>query len=306
MTDLVCLGEPLIEFNETSPRVFQQNIGGDINNCAVAAARSGLTVAVISALGNDRFAKPIRQLWQQENIDDRFVTSDAQRSTGLYFVHHDEQGHHFSYARKDSAASAFKLTDEQRQVIKKAKVLHLSGISLALSEQAEKTALEAIQIAQDNQTLLSFDTNYRSALWSVNRAKAVINPVAKQADFLFPSLDDAKQLLGSSDKEHIVKFYQDNKTKIIALTVGKNGVYICHSDSQKHVNAYPVKAVDATAAGDTFDGAFLAEFLRQGDALAAAHYASAASALCVCRYGAINAIPNRTQIETFLNSKAHI
>ena len=100
MPDLLCLGEPLIEFNQQPNGLYLSCFGGDISNVAIAAARQGAKSAILSRIGADRFAKDLRDLWKSESVRDDYVIETPDRDTGLYFVHHDHLGHHFTYRRK--------------------------------------------------------------------------------------------------------------------------------------------------------------------------------------------------------------
>jgi 2-dehydro-3-deoxygluconokinase len=140
--DIVALGEAMVEFNQTknqsvdAPPMYLQGFGGDTSNAAIAAARAGARVAYLSRLGTDRRGDRLMDLWQRENVDTTAVVRDAQAPTGMYFVSHDAQGHHFSYARAGSAASRMQVQDVAQhwgEAIAQSQWLHLSGISLALS-----------------------------------------------------------------------------------------------------------------------------------------------------------------------------
>lgn len=293
---LLCLGEAMIELNQQHNENYIEGFGGDTSNCAVAAARAGADVEVIGALGNDHFGKKILKLWQDENIEHRNIYLDDIHKTGLYFVNHDETGHHFSYYRENSAASHFRLDQGSIEAIKNASILHISGISLAISQTACDSVYQAIDIAKDNNVKISFDTNLRLKLWPVKRAQAIINHVAGMADYLLPGLDDAQLLTGFDDKDAICDYYHHLGAKNIALTLGDQGVYVTQESGREYIPARKVKAVDATGAGDTFDGNFLTRILMGDDIIAAAQYANIAASLSVQKYGAISSMPNAKDV----------
>ena len=139
--DLVALGEPLLEFNQVQaePPLYLQGFGGDTSNAVIAAARAGARAGYLTRLGDDAWAQRLRELWQAEGIDAQAVISDPQASTGIYFVSHDAQGHHFSYARAGSAASRMQPQDLHgtwQDMIAHSRWLHVSGISMAISPSA--------------------------------------------------------------------------------------------------------------------------------------------------------------------------
>ena len=168
--DIVSLGEPMIEFNQTADgggRLYLQGYGGDSSNFAIAAARQGARVAYVSAVGDDPYGRMLRDLWQREGVHDGGVRTDAAAYTAIYFVSHDAQGHHFHFFRSGSAASRLSADELPRSLITQARVLHLSGISLAISTTACDTAYPAIAMARTAGVQVSFDTNLRLKLWPI-------------------------------------------------------------------------------------------------------------------------------------------
>ena len=130
-SEIVALGEPMVEFNQTGERggrMYLQGFGGDTSNAAVAAARQGASVAYLSAVGDDVYGHMLRDLWTAEGVNHDDVHTDPLAFTAVYFVNHDEQGHHFSFLRQGSAASRMRPQDLPRERIAAARVLHLSGI----------------------------------------------------------------------------------------------------------------------------------------------------------------------------------
>ena len=107
MADIVCIGEPLGEFNATRGQggEYRFGNGGDTSNCAIAAARMGARTGYLSQLGDDRFGDALLALWQREGVATEGVARVPGAQTAVYFVHHDARGHHFTYRRASSAAS---------------------------------------------------------------------------------------------------------------------------------------------------------------------------------------------------------
>ena len=109
---LVCLGEPLIEFNrprEGDGRTWLQGFGGDSQNVAIAAARQGARAGYLTSLGQDWMGDSFLELWRSEGVDSSRVGRHPTAPTGVSFVTHGEAGHKFDYLRKNSAASLCRL-----------------------------------------------------------------------------------------------------------------------------------------------------------------------------------------------------
>jgi 2-dehydro-3-deoxygluconokinase len=302
MPDIICLGEPLFEFNQTEadqPNHLAGH-GGDTSNCAIAAARQGARVGYLTALGGDAFGDSFVELWRREGVDSSMVRRRDDAHTGVYFVTHGPKGHVFSYLRAGSAASRMVPADLPEAYIQDAKVLHASGISQAISASACDTVFRAIEIARAAGVLVSFDTNLRQRLWPLPRARAIIQATAAQADILLPSLDDAVALMGLDDPDAVADHYLGRGVGIVALTLGKEGALVATAERRERLTPRRVESVDATGAGDTFDGSFLAEYLRTGDPFAAGRYANAAAALSTRGFGAVAPMPRRAEVEAFL------
>ncbi|MBW3098287.1 sugar kinase [Pseudohoeflea coraliihabitans] len=299
-SDLICLGEPLAEFNQQPDGTYRFGYGGDTSNCAVAAARQGARVGYVTHLGADMFGQAFLDLWQRENIDTTGTRSVGDAPTGLYFVTHTARGHTFTYRRAGSASSRMRTEDLPRQVLRQARILHVSGISQAISPQATDAVLAAIDEVRNAGGRISYDTNLRLALWPLDQARAVTHQAMAHCDIALPGLEDAGQLTGLADPDAIADFYLTLGAKVVALTLGAEGVLVATHDERRRVRGYRVAAIDATGAGDTFDGAFLARLLAGDDPFAAARYANAAAALSTLGYGAVAPIPNEKAVLAFL------
>jgi 2-dehydro-3-deoxygluconokinase len=298
MPDIVAIGEPLFELSQPKgEEIFRPGYGGDTSNCAVAAARQGASVAYVTAIGADQFGDAFMKLWAEEGVDTSAVKRSSIAHTGLYFITHGPEGHVFSYMRAGSAASRMTVEDVSADLIKGARVLHASGISQAISSSAADAVFSAMRIARGAGVLVSYDTNLRLRLWPLDRARAVIHAAAGLTDILRPGVDDARQLTGLTDADKIVDFYLSLGPKIVALTLGEEGAIVATKEKRERLESRKVRVVDATGAGDMFDGAFLAEYLRTGDPFAAGRYANVAAALSTQGYGAVSPMPRRAEVE---------
>jgi 2-dehydro-3-deoxygluconokinase len=291
--DIVCLGEALVEFNEREPGLFQQGFGGDTSNCAIAAARQGARVAYVSAVGEDVFGERLLALWAAEGVDSSGVRRDPRHPTGHYFVTHGAHGHAFSYHRAGSAASRMQPRDLPHELIASAKLLHVSAISQAISNSACDTVCEAIAIARDAGVRVTYDTNLRLKLWPLTRARGVIHEAIEHTDIALPGLEDATALTGLDAADAIVDFYRTLGPRVVALSLGADGVLVADGDRRERIAGHRVAAVDATGAGDAFDGAFLAMLASGADTFSAARHANAAAALATTGYGAVAPLPTR-------------
>ena len=301
--DVVTLGEPLMEFAEVrraDERLFLPGLGGDTSNVIVAAARQGARAAFIGAVGDDPFGCSFLDLWDREGVDRTGVRVPPASQTGIYFISYGADGHEFTYRRAGSAASLFTSADIPADIVRRSSILHVSGISQAISASACDAAFHAIRIARDAGTKVAYDPNLRLRLWSLDRARAVVDFTVALTDLLLPGLDDARQLTGLDEPEAICRHYLAGGPAVVALTMGKDGTMIATADQLQVIPVCRVDAIDATGAGDVFDGAFLASWLADGDPYAAGHYANAAAALSTLGHGAVAPIPRRAAVKAYL------
>ena len=304
-TEIVCLGEALFELNqlpEKDQHLFYSSFGGDVSNVAIAIARQGSSAGIISLVGDDLFGDQLLELWQREGVNHTHVSKISNASTGIYFVTHDSSGHHFSYFRKNSAASQITPENLPSTYIASAKVLHISAISQAISSSSNDTVNAAIRIAVENSVLISYDTNLRLKLWSLEQARATIQQTIPYVDFLFPSLEDSILLTGLREPTAIASYYLEKGAKLVALKLGAEGVLLATVDGFHRIPGKTVETIDATGAGDSFDGAFLSEWLKHRNPMESAQYANAAAALSTIGFGAVEAIPYRLDVENFIKS----
>ncbi len=299
----------MVEFNQTGAeggRVYRQGFGGDTSNFAIAAARQGARAGLISAVGDDPYGALLRALWRAEGVDQAAVPTDVEAFTAIYFVTHDEAGHHFSFFRRGSAASRMTPSRLPRAAIEAARVLHLSGISLALSDSARETCFAAIDIARRAGVRVSFDTNLRTRLWPVEQAREVMTEAIRACDICLPSHDDLAMLTGLTEPEALVDHCLALGAGIVALKVGAHGAWVADATRRVHIAPHPCRPVDATGAGDTFGGAFVARLLVGDDIEAAGRYAAVAAALSTEGFGAVEPIPTASAVRAAIAAHAAV
>lgn len=300
--DIVSLGEPLYEFSQVpgEDRRYLQGFGGDTMNAAIAAARQGARVAYVTRLGDDEFGRQFLELWRGEGIDAGSVVLDAQAHTAVYFITHSTQGHQFSYLRAGSAASRMRPEELPRQLITRARFLHTSGITQAISASACDSALAAMEMARAAGASVCFDSNLRLRLWPLARARAMIGAGIALADYFLPSLEDAVALCGFEDPARIIDWCHRRGARHVALKLGAEGVLASDGTEQRRLSGHRVQCIDATGAGDCFAGSLLARLAAGDDFWGALRYANAAAALTTTGYGAVAPLPRPEQVRALL------
>lgn len=305
MPDIVALGEPLIEFNQAradDPSSYLQGFGGDTSNMAIAAARLGARVGYVTRLGSDAFGRMFVDLWTRENVDTSGVAFDAEAPTGVYFVTHGPKGHEFSYLRAGSAASRMRPEQLPNASIESARLVHASGISQAISASACDTVFAAFDAARAAGAVVTYDPNVRRKLWPLARAKAIVMATIAMCTWCLPSEDDAVILFGDASSDAVIDALHRAGARGVVLKRGAQGCIVSDGTRREAVAARRVASVDATGAGDCFDGAFASRLIAGDDPFEAARYANVAAALATTGYGAVAPLPRAADVERAIAS----
>ncbi|MEO1493378.1 MAG: sugar kinase [Pseudomonadota bacterium] len=296
MSALLCLGEPLVEFVRLDNGDYRRGFGGDTSNAAIAAARQGAEVGYITALGTDRFGDGLIDLWAREDVSTAHVRRDPEAPTGIYFVDPDPAGRFFTYYRAGSAASRMRPEDLPMDAVQAARCLHLSGITLAVSDELRETALAAMTAAREAGAEVSLDTNLRLKLWDLDTAQQVTRAAMRLATIAVTSIDDSLHLTGLEAPAAIAEMYHALGPATVLVTMGAEGCYLSHPGGAEQIPAAPADPIDSTGAGDSFAGSYLAWWLETGDAALAARRAAQVAAKTVSGLGAVDPIPTRAAL----------
>jgi len=312
--DVVSFGESMALFypDATGPlrhiNGFFKYMGGAESNVTIALSRLGFKSGWFSRLGDDEFGKYILSEVMGEGVNVSRVIFDSERATGLMFKEKFlKKNPNVHYFRNNSAASALSPADIDADYIKSAKYLHVTGITLAISQSARAAVYKAVKIARANDVQVSFDPNLRLKLWSVDEAKDVIMDIAKMSDIVFCGDDEGYLLTGCNTPEEIAKVFLNMGCKTVPVKLGKKGCFIAEAGISQYISSYPTEYIeDSAGAGDGFAAGFLAGQLRSYDAVKSAEIGNWIGALATLVRGDVEGYPDSWQLENFLNNKAFI
>lgn len=290
------IGECMVELSpDTDNRsVAKIAFAGDMLNMAVYLKRSAKAttdVAFITRNGVDVFSNRMMDFFRSENLNVNYVSRHPSRLPGLYAIELDPHGErHFSYWRDQSAArTMFDGDQDGFSALGTFDVLALSAITLAILPQSVRSGLvEWLGSYRRNGGTVVFDSNYRQRLWpNVDSARTAIEQMWRCCDIALPSLDDEIELFGDRDAEAVLTRLRSYGIVRGALKAGSSGPRPIAQASVETSFPAATNVVDTTAAGDSFNGAYLAALLANEPdevAMAVAHKL----ALCVIRHrGAI-------------------
>lgn len=305
--EVITFGESMVLFSplDKGPlrhiHNFKKSIAGAESNVAVALARLGHNVGWFSKVGDDEFGRYIQFMVRGEGVDVSRLKVDENYQTGLLFKELFEHVNpNVYYYRKDSAASHLQVSDLDVAYIQSAKILHLTGITPAISPSAKETTLEAIRIAKEAGVTVSFDPNIRLKLWSAEEAKETLLDICKNVDILFPGIDESELLLGTTDTDEILKTFHDMGIGEIALKLGKDGCMVSDGKTAEFVKGYKVeKLEDTVGAGDGFAAGYLSSRLKGFSIKESGDYANGVGAMATMVKGDTEGLPTFHQLQSF-------
>ncbi|THV25928.1 sugar kinase [Glycomyces paridis] len=257
--DVLCLGESMIVLAPASAGPlrtavdFHAGTAGAESNVAIALARLGARAAWTGRLGDDPFGHRIRDHLAESGVDVSGAAIAPGAPTGVYFKDPGPQGTTVHYYRRGSAASTMgpgHLADAPAP-----RILHLSGITPALSASCAALVEELVVGRALAPAQVSFDVNYRPALWPVAEAGPVLARLADAADIAFVGLDEAQTLWGVETPEDVRKLLPN--TGMLLVKDGGNGVTAFEGETANFAPAPPVDVVEPVGAGDAFAAGFL-------------------------------------------------
>lgn len=308
--DIISIGECMVELFSSEPLAsatsFRKSYGGDALNLLVAASRLGSSTSFVSRLGDDPFAAYLLESWQAEGIDTSQVKL-APGFNGLYFVSLLAGGEReFTYYRKGSAASTMDPGDLDPAALRQCKLLHVSGITQAISPTCRAAVLEAVRLAKEGGALVSYDPNFRPKLWSIEEARQGLEEVLPYTDIILPNAPtETEQLVAKPSPHAAIHYFRERGVKVIAIKLGPWG---CALGAQGHIAIIPAIAprgvLDTTGAGDAFNGGFLHGLVRGLDPWEAARIGVVVSGLKVAGRGAVASLPSKREVEEVLQRES--
>jgi len=269
--EVVGIGEAMIRLSvrpgerlETAER-FDVHLGGAEANVLAALAQLGRKTAWISRLPDNPLGRRAAAELRRHGVDVDHVRWSTDDRMGLYFV---EAGvaprpTEVWYDRRDSAASVFELDEVPWEVVENARLVHLSGITPALSSSCRDITLRAAEVATRSATMVSIDVNYRSRLWSANQAREVLSELCRYASLLICSAEDARDVFGvGGDGEEAAAGLADVLgVARVVVTAGATGASWYDRGRSDTAAAFEATIIDRVGSGDAFAAGVVAGML---------------------------------------------
>lgn len=318
--DVVALGELLIDFtpsgmSDQGNPLFEANPGGAPCNVLSMLTKLGNKTAFMGKVGDDIHGKRLASLVNSIGIDTSRLSVSPDVDTTLAFVEWDEEGdRRFSFFRRPGADTMITAAEVDKALLSNAKMFHFGSLSLT-HQPARGATAKAVRYAKEAGCLISYDPNYRPALWeSRETAKTQMLWGCGQCDVIKLAREELVFLTGIDDLDDALTRIKKHfpKIKMLLLTDGKQGSRVEWRDLSASKPTYlNVNTIDTTGAGDTFLGCCLHFIADRGldawdreslcDML---QFANAAASLVTGKKGALLVMPKPAEIDELI--KSHI
>jgi 2-dehydro-3-deoxygluconokinase len=284
----------MVELSQAGGGLLRKGFAGDTFNTAWyahACLPVDWSVEYFTAVGDDPMSDEMLSFIEGAGIGTSHIRRIRGRTTGLYLINLKDGERTFSYWRESSAARQLAVDgDRLREAIEASDVIYFSGITLAiLSHDSAETLLSELRRAKAIGKLVVFDPNLRPRLWtSLDTMHATIGEGARASTLVMPSFDDEAAHFGDASIAATIRRYRLLGAPMVVVKNGADGVTVNTASGESLIEAEPVATVvDTTSAGDSFNGAFLAEYIRAKDPVAAARFAVKVAAKVIGEHGAL-------------------
>ncbi|MFC0472334.1 carbohydrate kinase [Halalkalibacter kiskunsagensis] len=311
---IICVGELLIDFFCLDKNVslidgsnFEKQAGGAPANVSAAVSKLGGAAAFVGMVGNDPFGAFLKKTLEDEQVDTSMLFQTDQAATTLAFVSLQEDGERdFIFNR--GADRLLEFNDLHLDRIKEGKIIHFGSATALLEDPFQTTYFQLMDYSIQEGLFVSFDPNYRQALWG-GRMEEFVTLAQKgisKAGFVKVSEEELEIIAGSSSKEASVDFLHQLGAKIVAVTLGKNGTLISNGLQKQMIPSIEIKSIDSTGAGDAFVGATLYQLSQLQDLkinrfdidslTELIHFSNAVGAMVCTKRGAISSLPTLEEV----------
>ena len=300
MIDMVTVGEAMASLRGPGPLrlggTMRLSIAGAESNVAIGLARLGHRARWIGRVGDDEMGALVVRTLRAEGVDTSSVFVDPDRATGLLlFERRVSEIVRVSYYRSGSAGGALTADDVLPALDDGARLLHVTGVTLALGAKAVDCVVAAIRRARERGIVVSLDVNFRSRLWSATAARETLRPLIRGIDIMFASEDElclvatdpaagidaaALQLIADGVRDVVVKR-------------GASGADSYTSAGKFSVPARSVPVVDVVGAGDAFVAGYLSALLDDRVVTERVERGVTTAAFAVAREGDWEGLPDR-------------
>jgi 2-dehydro-3-deoxygluconokinase len=306
--DLLTFGESMVSLRSAGPLsaggALTMHVAGAESNVAVGVARLGHSVSWAGVVGADPHGEFILRQLRAEGVG-LLHRQDSTRRTGVMFLEQRTADvTRAFYYRSGSAGSTLSPEDVDRALLPGARILHLTGITAALSPESRKAVEYAAERAAADGTVVSLDVNYRSKLWSRDEARKVLTPLVRHASILIASDDElglvASAPAGGRDPDAVESAMAAELLGLgvseVVVKRGADGAGVHTADGRWETPAVPVTSIDTVGAGDAFTAGYLSALLDGADVAGRLQRGALTGAFAVSTAGDWEGLPARAEL----------
>jgi len=301
MSEIIAFGEVLIDLigekgkGIKNSSFFQKCFGGAPANYAIACARLGAKVSLLTKISKDNFGEFLIETLKKEKVDVSYVKRTSKKTT-LAFVALDEKGKpDFIFYRDNTADTNIRKNDIKEDLFKKAKIFHFCSLSLTVNP-VRSALFYALELAKKYKLIVSFDPNLRPALMKKDTLFWV-KKALKYTDLFLPSEEEMFLITQKRNLDEAVKSLRIEK---IIVTRGEKGAILYEKNKKVSFKGFKVKVLDTTGAGDAFSAGISVGILKKYKGKKLLKFANAVAAISVQKIGAISSLPTLKEVKEFL------
>jgi len=309
LPEVITIGEILVEIMRRKSDVPLNETGefvGPFPSGAPAifidtVSRLGKDSGIIGTVGGDDFGEVLFSRLKEDDVDISQVKKQEDEFTGTAFVSYRSDGSRkFIFHVDKSAAGMVAPRDIPEDLIKESSALHITGSSLTMCESMREACYKAVEIAKENDTLVSFDPNVREETVEGEDFEKIADPVLVVSDLLSPGLEELKISTGIEDEEEAVEKMLEKGVECVGIKLGEQGCRIYTEGESVESKGYEIDEVDPTGAGDAFSAALLVGWMEDMKIERMAKFANAVGAKAVSKQGPMEGVPLREEVEEIL------
>lgn len=301
MKRLFCIGELLIDWISKDIDAslvesvhFIKKAGGAPANVSIAAARLGTPTAFAGKVGNDAFGNFLKKTLDDNHVDTQNLVLSSTPTTFAFVSLKKDGERDFIFQRGADEQLLF----SEIELPKEETIYHFGSATGFLGGTLTETYFKTLEHALEHQFFISFDPNFRDALWGEKTEKfiAYSKEFISKADLIKLSEEEALLISGKNELSDALNEFELKENAILCITLGAKGTLLFYNSESEIIESVPVNTIDTTGAGDAFIGAMLNRICEKSpqnlqDIRSYVYFANQVAAISTTAYGAIEALP---------------
>lgn len=307
--NVITLGELLVEFLRRGIDEPLDQVGNFVGPFpagapaifADAVAKLGHSCGFVGVVGEDGFGELITKKLKDDGVDISRIRTTSEYTTGTSFVTYFKDGSRkFIFHLRHAAAGQLSPSDVDPTYVSEADFLHVMGSTLSISDSSREACYRSVESASKSGVKISFDPNLRTELMEPRTFEEICRPILENCDLLLPNVEEVRLLTGDREPEESARRFLDMGIGIIAIKLGKGGSMLVTDEGRINISPFPVREVDPTGAGDSYDAGFICALLGGKSPEEAARFANAVGAISITEKGGMGGIPTKEEVESLV------